>query len=89
MYLVSKMSRPDLGLTQPPIQWLPQIKWPRCEADSSPPPSAEVRNKHSYAVYMDNCTFLPSYFISDVTVLVAKCAEFTSGVVLYLIHVAI
>jgi len=40
-------------LTQPPIQWIPQIcsvavKWPGREADHSPPSSAEVKNVCSY-----------------------------------------
>jgi len=36
------------GPTQPPIQWVSGalslgVKQPRCEADHSPPPSAEVK----------------------------------------------
>jgi hypothetical protein len=39
--------------TQPPIQWVPGIlslgvKRPECEADDSPPSSAEVKNAWSY-----------------------------------------
>jgi hypothetical protein len=46
-------SRPALGLTQPPVQWVPGAlllgtKWPRREADHSPPSSAEVKNAWSY-----------------------------------------
>jgi hypothetical protein len=42
-------SRPALGPTQPPIQWVKRalslgIKWPGREADHSPPCSAEVKN---------------------------------------------
>jgi len=42
-----------LGLTQPPIQWVPgdlslRIKQPGHEADHSPPSSAEVKNACSY-----------------------------------------
>jgi hypothetical protein len=42
-----------LGLTQPPIQWVPgalslEVKWPVCEADHSPPSSAEVKNEWRY-----------------------------------------
>jgi hypothetical protein len=38
---------------QPPIQWVPGalslgVKRPRCEADHSPPSSAEVKNVWSY-----------------------------------------
>jgi hypothetical protein len=41
--------RPALGFTQPPIQLVPGaffsgIKRPGCEADHSPPPSADVEN---------------------------------------------
>jgi hypothetical protein len=40
-------SRPALGPTQPPIQWVqgalsPGIKWPGHEVDHSPTSSAEV-----------------------------------------------
>jgi hypothetical protein len=43
----STSSRPVLGLTQPPIQWVPGALSPRVkqqgrEADHSPPTSAEV-----------------------------------------------
>jgi hypothetical protein len=43
------MSRLALGPTQPPIQWVqraisPGLKRLVCEADHSPPSSAEVRN---------------------------------------------
>jgi hypothetical protein len=46
-------SRPALGTTQPPIQWVPAafflgLKRPVCEADHSPPSSAEVKNAWSY-----------------------------------------
>jgi hypothetical protein len=45
--------RPDLGPTQPPIQWIPGAlslgeKRPGHEADRSPPSSAEVKNTWSY-----------------------------------------
>jgi hypothetical protein len=41
------------GSTQPPIQWVPGapslvVKRPGCEADHSPPSSAEVKNEWSY-----------------------------------------
>jgi len=47
-YLFTTASRTALGPTQPPIQWakgaLPVgIKWPRREADHSPPSSTEVK----------------------------------------------
>jgi hypothetical protein len=42
------VSRTALGPTQPPIQWVPGalslgVKRPGCEADHSPPSSAEVK----------------------------------------------
>jgi hypothetical protein len=48
-FLLSTSSRPILGLTHLPIQWVsaslsPAVKWPGCEADHSPPISAEVNN---------------------------------------------
>jgi hypothetical protein len=33
-----------LRLTQPPVQWVPAVKRPGCEADHSPPSSAKPRN---------------------------------------------
>jgi hypothetical protein len=47
IFLISTASRPTLGPTQPPIQWIPEnlslgIKRQGCEADHSPPSSAEV-----------------------------------------------
>jgi hypothetical protein len=52
-FLFSTASRPALGLIQPPIQWVPglfslEVTWLECEADHSPPSSAEVINKWSY-----------------------------------------
>jgi hypothetical protein len=45
----STASRPILGSTQPPIQWVPvaispRVKRSRREADHSPPSNAEVKN---------------------------------------------
>jgi hypothetical protein len=46
-FLFSTSSRPALGSTQPPIQWLARLipggKAPGCEADHSPPAIAEVK----------------------------------------------
>jgi hypothetical protein len=43
-FLVSMSSRPVLGPTQSPIQWVPGLKRPRREAEHSHPSSAEVKN---------------------------------------------
>jgi hypothetical protein len=49
----STSSRPVLGLTQPPVQWIPvafptEVKWPGHEADHLPPTSAEVKKPWIY-----------------------------------------
>jgi hypothetical protein len=48
MFLFTTASRMALGLTQPPIQWLPgalslEVRQPGLEADHSPPFNAEVK----------------------------------------------
>jgi len=48
IFLFTTASRPAVGPTQPPIQWLPVavslgVKRPGAEADHSPPSSAEVK----------------------------------------------
>jgi hypothetical protein len=53
IFLLTPASRPALGPSQPPIQWVPGIfslviKRPGGEADRSPPSSAEVKNPLSY-----------------------------------------
>jgi hypothetical protein len=58
-FLFTTASRTALGPTQPPIQWVRGslslgVKRPGCEADHSPPPSAEVKNAWSY-------TSIPQY----------------------------
>jgi hypothetical protein len=52
-FLVSKLSRPALGPTQPPIQWVagavsPGVKWQGHKADHSPPASAKVKKMWIY-----------------------------------------
>jgi hypothetical protein len=48
IFFFTTASRTALGLTQPPIQWVPGalslvVKRQECEGDHSPPPSAEVK----------------------------------------------
>jgi len=53
-------SRPGLGLIQPSIQWVPWLLSPRvkqlaCEADISPPSSAEVKSACMHASTLPVC----------------------------------
>lgn len=49
IFLFSKMARPDLEPTLPPIQCvLLGLKWPGYDVNYSPPPSAEVTNEYRY-----------------------------------------
>jgi hypothetical protein len=53
IFIFATASRPALGPTQLPIQWVTGnlsllIKRPGREADHSPPPSAKVKNAWSY-----------------------------------------
>jgi hypothetical protein len=49
-YALASVSRPALGPTQPPVQWVPGVLSPGViarpgrDADHSPPSSAEVEN---------------------------------------------
>jgi hypothetical protein len=43
IFPLASMSRPALRLTQPPIQWVPEVLSPGLDADQSPP-TAEVKN---------------------------------------------
>jgi hypothetical protein len=49
------LSRPVLRPTQPPVQWVPGLSRgqgaARHEADPSPPPSAEVKNRVELYLY--------------------------------------
>jgi hypothetical protein len=52
-FLFTTASGPALGPTQPPIQWVKRalplaVKWPRREADHSPPTTTPVQNEWSY-----------------------------------------
>jgi hypothetical protein len=53
-FLFTTASKQALGLTQPPIQWVPgdlslEVKRPGRQADQSPPSSADVKNAWNYA----------------------------------------
>jgi hypothetical protein len=53
IYLNKVLSVENMGLTQPPIEWVAgalslRLKWPGREADLSPPSSAKVKNVWSY-----------------------------------------
>lgn len=53
IFFFTKVSRPVLGLTQPPIQWVAEalctaVKWLWHKADHSPTSSVTVNNKPSY-----------------------------------------
>jgi hypothetical protein len=59
IFLFTTASRTALVPTQPPIQRVPgflslRVKRPGCEADHSPPSSAEIKNAWSY-------TSIPQY----------------------------
>jgi hypothetical protein len=45
IFPLASESRPDLGLTQPPVQWVLGVLSPGRDADHSPPSSAEVDNE--------------------------------------------
>jgi len=51
MFPLASVSRPALGPTQPPVQWVPGVLSPGVkarpgrDADHSPPSSAEVENE--------------------------------------------
>jgi hypothetical protein len=47
-FLLSTSSRPALGPTQPPIQWVPGLKRTGRETNHSPPASAEVKKMWLY-----------------------------------------
>jgi hypothetical protein len=53
IFLFTTVSRPAMGPTQPPIQWVLValslgVKCPTYEADYSPPTGAEVKSAWSY-----------------------------------------
>jgi hypothetical protein len=59
IFLFTITSRMVLGLTQPPIQWIPEalslgVKQPGCEAHHSPPSSTEVKECMELYLYSHN-----------------------------------
>jgi hypothetical protein len=82
IFLFTTGSRTALGPTQPPIQWVRGalslgIKRPGCEADHSPPSSAEIKNAWSYTstpqyVFMAWCLVKHK---DNFTFLIASCTE--------------
>jgi hypothetical protein len=54
IFLLASASRPALGTTQPPVQWVPGVLSPGVkrglgrDADNAPPSSAEVENEELY-----------------------------------------
>jgi hypothetical protein len=60
MYFFSKISRPALGPTLSPIQWVPEAVFPGVkrlgrEVDHSPPPGDELKNELSYTSTSPTC----------------------------------
>jgi hypothetical protein len=47
IFLFTTLSRPAMGPTQPPIQWITGVKRPECEVDHSPSSTTEVKNAWS------------------------------------------
>jgi hypothetical protein len=75
VFLFTTASRPALGPTQPPIQWIPGalslgVKLTRREADHSPPSSVEVKNAWSY-------TSTPQYVFMAWCLVKVKHRDFT------------
>jgi hypothetical protein len=66
IFLFYTMSKPALGPTQAPTQWVPGplsvgVKRARRETDHSPPPSKEVKNARNYdstSPYFSICMML-------------------------------
>jgi hypothetical protein len=64
---MSFLSRPAVDPTQPPMQWVQgtlslELKRPGHEADTSPPPSTEVKNAWSYTS-MPQYVFMAWYLV--------------------------
>jgi hypothetical protein len=81
MFIFTTASRPVLGSTQPPIQWVPGaisrgVKRPGRKADHSPPSSAEV--KECVEIYL-HCPNTPSQRGTQL-----KNRDFTFTFIIYL-----
>jgi hypothetical protein len=69
-------SRPALGSTQPPIQWVPEalslgVKQLGREADHSPPASAEVKKMWVYTAFVFTM-WKPKFYLYSVNYFLAK-----------------
>jgi hypothetical protein len=53
MYLFTS-SRPAPCPTQPPVQWIPGVKWVVYESDRSPPSYINVKNGGQVELYLHN-----------------------------------
>jgi hypothetical protein len=72
-FLFTTVSRPAVGPTQPPIQWVswaltPWVRLPVREADQSPPPTANVKNAWSSTYILQN-VFMVCCLVSTGTIL--------------------
>jgi len=78
-FLFATSSRPALGPTQRPLQWVPRslssgVKRPRREADHSPPSSDEVKNAWRYtstSIRLHGVEKLYLYLMNYISVAVA------------------
>jgi hypothetical protein len=59
-FLFCMSCRPALRLTQPPIQWVPGVKRPGCEADHSPPTSISSAQGQLYVFPEALTTWCPT-----------------------------
>jgi hypothetical protein len=66
IFLFTTASRTALGPTQPPVQWVKRLG---CEADLSPPSSAEVKACVELYLYSPNMPFWRGAYVSTGTTL--------------------
>jgi hypothetical protein len=55
IFPLTSASRPALGPTQPPVQWVPGALSPGRDADHSPPSSAEVKKEQELYLLSPKC----------------------------------